>query len=341
MNSFHTKLLMFAFAIVSFNNSYPQSYLSGLITYWNMDESNGSILIDCIGSNHASCNFNLNPDQNGRLGNSQYFDFTNKAVVANNGIYNFPANSSFSIVYWMKFTETQYGLHGGQDHIIISKGDWQTGGPYGALWASGINGSGKVNFLLSDDTGFKIDLEGDQHFNDGNWHFVACVRDDATDKSYLYADGEVVDFEYYDYTGSFTNSDNICIAHLMNQAQPEYYFMGSIDEIGIYNRALSYEEINYLKTTDYKQTGIHNMDNQVFSIFPVPATSNLNIAFKVSIEESTLEVINTSGCIFETINIPAGSGKITVPLDNLAPGTYICRIKNDRIDWSERFIIIK
>ncbi len=48
----------------------------------------------------------------------------------------------------------------------------------------------------------------------------------------------------YNYEGSFTNSDKICIAHLMNLGEPEYYYMGFVDEIAIYNRALNATEIS-------------------------------------------------------------------------------------------------
>lgn len=341
MNSLNTKLLITTLLLFFYSICFSQNILSGLICYWNMNESDGSVLSDCVSGNNAHCNFNISPDVNGKYGYSQYFNFQNKAVVQNNELFYFPVNGSFTITYWMKFTETQYGLNGGQDHIIISKGDWQTGGPFGALWASGVNGSGKVNFLLSDDTGYKIDLEGPEHYNDGLWHFVACVRDDATDESILYADGVVVDHVNYDYTGSFTNTDNICIAHLMNQASPEYYYMGSIDEIGIYNRALSQDEINSIMQSGSEIASICESKRNIISLYPVPARNTLNVRFNNNIEESVIEIINTIGETVESVKIPANTDEYVVSLTKLTAGTYMCRIKNSKIDRSSKFIVVK
>ncbi len=222
------------------DNIFSQSCPSGLISLWKMDETSGSTFYDSK-SNHDAARSSELVSADGKINGSQYFGFSNRdlAKIPNDAAFNFPANSSFSIVYWLKFTDTQYGLNGGQDHIVISKGDWNTGGPSTAMWASGVNGSGKVNFLLSDDTGYKIDLEGDGHYNDGQWHQVACVRDESNNQSILYVDGIMIDEATYDYHGSFTNSDRICIAHLMNLGEPQYYYMGFVDEIAVYNRALS------------------------------------------------------------------------------------------------------
>ncbi len=221
--------------------------------------------------------------QRERSHGSQYFDFSNRdlAKISDDAAFNFPHNSSFSILYWLKFSDTQYGLNGGQDHIVISKGDWNTGGPSTAMWASGVNGSGKVNFLLSDDTGYKIDLEGEGHYNDGQWHQVACVRDESNDENILYVDGIIVDRATHNYKGSFTNSDKICIAHLMNLGEPQYYYMGFVDEIAIYNRALNASEITNLIASASSGVGICNetatslLENPSpasFILFPVPAT---------------------------------------------------------------------
>jgi hypothetical protein len=225
---------------------YSPYFTTNLISYWKMDETSGLVLEDSQGRHYANCTAELGHAE-GMVGNARFFNFANldRAIVPNDAAFNFPANSSFSIVYWLKFTDTQYGLHGGQDHIVISKGDWNSGGPNGALWGSGVNGSGKVNFLLSDDTGYKIDLEGPEHYNDGLWHQVACIRDGSAKSSRLYVDAIVVDQATHNYTGSFTNTNPIAMAHLMNYSNPEFYYMGYVDEIAIYSRALSSKEITF------------------------------------------------------------------------------------------------
>ena len=96
-----------------------------------MDETGGITFSDAQGGHDATRTAELTY-HSGIVGNSQYFSFwdRDKAEIQNNSDFDFPANSSFSVVYWLRFTETQYGLNGGQDHIVISKGDWNSGGPH-------------------------------------------------------------------------------------------------------------------------------------------------------------------------------------------------------------------
>lgn len=333
------------------DNIFSQSCPSGLISLWKMDESTGNTFFDSKGDHDASRSSELKAAE-GKVNGSQYFDFSNRdlAKISNDAAFNFPANSSFSFVYWLRFTDTQYGLNGGQDHIVISKGDWNTGGPSTAMWASGVNGSGKVNFLLSDDTGYKIDLEGEGHYNDGQWHQVACVRDESKNESILYVDGIVVDHATYDYKGSFTNSDKICIAHLMNLGEPQYYYMGWVDEISVYSRALSASEINNQIASASSGIGICNETVTALTedpsqgsiiLFPVPARDLLYIKLTEILEDVNYEIISITGRIVSSGIIPANTEISNIPVHNLQPGVYNLRYSNHMISLNESFTIIR
>jgi hypothetical protein len=330
---------------------FSQSCPSGLISLWKMDESAGSTFYDSKGNHDASRSSEL-ISADGKINGSQYFDFSNRdlAKISSDAVFNFPANSSFSIVYWLKFTDTQYGLKGGQDHIVISKGDWNTGGPSTAMWASGVNGSGKVNFLLSDDSGYKIDLEGEGHYDDGQWHQVACVRDESNNESILYVDGIIVDQVTYNYEGSFTNSDKICIAHLMNLGEPEYYYMGFVDEIAVYSRALSASEINNQIASASSGTGICNETVTAllkdpspasFILFPVPARDLLYAKLTDALEDINYEITSITGMIVSSGIIPANTEIANIPIQDLKPGIYYLRSGNQRIISNSSFTIIR
>jgi len=333
------------------DNIFSQSCPSGLISLWKLDDSSGITFIDSKGNHDATRNHELVHAQ-GKIGDCQYFDFSNRdlATVTNDADFNFPANSSFSIAYWVKFTDTQYGLRGGQDHIVVSKGDWNTGGPSTALWASGVNGSGKVNFLLSDDTGYKIDLEGEGHYNDGLWHQVVCVRDESTNTSILYVDGTVVDEAVYNYTGSFTNSDKISIAHLMNLGNPEYYYMGYVDEIAVYNRALSASEINKQIASASSGVGICNetitsLNNdpipEILILYPVPASDILYVKIKNALENISYEITSITGSVMGSGIIPAYSENEGIPVQYLQSGVYNLQCRNQKIITNLNFTVIR
>ena len=330
---------------------FSQSCPSGLISLWKMDESSGTTFADSKGNHDATRSSDL-VSVEGQINGSQYFNFENRdlAKVDDDAAYNFPANSSFSIVYWLKFTDTQYGLKGGQDHIVISKGDWNTGGPSTAMWASGVNGSGKVNFLLSDDTGYKIDLEGEGHYDDGQWHQVACIRDESNNESILYVDGIAVDRATFNYEGSFTNSDKICIAHLMNLGEPEYYYMGFVDEIAIYNRALNATEISNQIASASSGIGICNetvtsllkdLSPASLTLFPVPASDLLYVKLTEVPDDINYVITSITGMIVGSGIIPANSEFADIPVQDLQPGVYYLHCRNKKIISNSNFTIVR
>lgn len=263
-------LLLTTVLITGISNIFSQSCPENLVSYWKMDETSGNKFVDLVNGNDATLhNFTVNP-VTGKVDGANFFTYTagisagegQYATAPDNAIYSFPANSGFTISYFLKFTETQYGLNGGQDHLIISKGDWNYGGPSTAFWASGVNGSGFISFMLRDDSHEKLDLEGrvygQDNFDDNQWHHVACVRDGATDKCMIYVDGRITDQATVDFNSSFDNAAPIYIGSLTNTT-PQYFYWGAIDELAIYNKALSKAEIDEIRANADLGTGLCNL----------------------------------------------------------------------------------
>ncbi len=72
---------------------------------------------------------------------------------------------------------------------------------------------------------------------DLNWHHIVGTYDGTIMK--IYADGELVDS--YTVSGSIISKPSFPV--ILGTSQNIYYFNGLIDEVRIYNRALSAEEI--------------------------------------------------------------------------------------------------
>jgi hypothetical protein len=319
-------LLIASFFVIG--NTFAQTCPTGLVSYWRMDELSGTTLTDAAGGHNALCSSALARDLNGRVVYAQAFDTLKVATVSNHTDYNFGVNASFTYVYWMKFTEV---LYGGQDHIIISKGDWSGGNPTSAFFGSGVNGQGYVNFLLSDATGHKEDLESTTSFNDGIWHQVACVRDESVNTSYLYVDGTVVASKNYDYTGNFTNSNSLLFGYLVSNSVPGYYYRGSLDEVAIYNRALSSTEINAQRTKAYPAekgicdglepniTSIPNTKASVNGVYTYPvhaAGTKTGMKYYLLTNPSGMTISQTTGAIIWTPAAKDVNGLVVVRADN-------------------------
>jgi hypothetical protein len=252
-------LFLLVAALAQNGNIFSQSCPTGLVSYWKMDETSGTVLTDAVNGNNATRHNSSADPVVGKIDNAQHWYYEagtpagagEYATAPDNDIYSFPANSGFTISYWIKFTNVQYGIGDGQDHLIVSKGDWGGGAPSTAFWASGVNGQGFISFMLRDDARGKQDLEGrdpdTDKFNDGQWHHVACVRNGSTDECMIYVDGRITDRQVVDYTSSFDNSAPIYIGSLTN-GTVQYFYWGDMDELAIFNRALSKTEIDEIRT---------------------------------------------------------------------------------------------
>ena len=137
---------------------------------------------------------------------------------------------------------------------------WIKTSSWGTNWAS-ICGKGEGTWRLQrnapngpgDNNGVCLGLngispgqpygtEGNINVADGNWHHVAGVYDGS--QTYVYVDGQVDNF--INATGSIdTNAYNILIG-ANSEPTPGYMFSGLIDDVCVYNHALSEGDIQLL-----------------------------------------------------------------------------------------------
>jgi hypothetical protein len=308
-----------------------QTCPTGLISYWRMNETSGTTYVDSKGGHNAVRNTEITPDEYGIVGTAGSFttdgDFVgDKAFVTNNSAYDFAAGTSFTIIYWAKWPTVNYNT---DDHMIINKGDWKNGSPTTAFWGSGVNGSGLVNFLLYDSDRNGLELEtstspGDTYPYDGAWHQVALVRNESNDMNIIYIDGVEKASGVKNYTGSFINADNIQIANLLSSGTYHYYFRGSIDEVAIYNRALTLSEINTQRTNAQSGMGICDGQNAVISSFP-KVTATVGIPYTYTVHAGGVQTNMTYSLITKPtgMTIDASTGKIDWTPSSISDNGYV------------------
>jgi len=103
-----------------------------------------------------------------------------------------------------------------------------------------LQGTSQASTIYFTANGLSAGLKGNQNVNDGQWHHVAAVYDGTN--IYLYVDGSLD--ASTPATGSIIQ-DSFPVALGANLDAPSpYYFNGLLDEVSIYNRALSAAEIN-------------------------------------------------------------------------------------------------
>jgi parallel beta-helix repeat protein len=209
----------------------------GLVSYWKFDEGSGTTAYDWVGSNDGTL-VNGPLWTTGQVGGALEFDAVDDYVVGSSSPFDFE-NTSFSVTAWFNTT--------GDKQNIVSEGGYLGG------WILNAGGSGhegriKVTLKRAGSTNDAYTAIVTTAYNDGNWHHVGAVISTDT-SSYLgngadiYIDGSLVsvtEAQLYAYGAA---SDPWKIG--TTEAQTSY-FKGQIDDVRIYDRALSAEEVQEL-----------------------------------------------------------------------------------------------
>jgi hypothetical protein len=165
-------------------------------------------------------------------GVDDYVDCGNPAVL------DF-GTGDFTISAWIKLTTVERAT-------VYAKGGDNSGGIRYTL-AMGESNDNKMT-LTTDDDSSKRQARGDTVVNDGAWHHVVGVR--SGNMSHVYVDGVLdgsVDLpEGYDLSG--TSQANALIGAITDAQDPtgatlEKFFTGTIDDVRVYDLALSDAEI--------------------------------------------------------------------------------------------------
>jgi len=205
---------------------------SGIIANFKLEEV-APPYWDYLGGGSTTCS-NCPVSTIGAIGNALFFDGENDEVnVADTGRFDWAADDSFTIEYWMKKNTVCTG-----NEVIVGRDDSANS----LHWWTGCDGNGTVRFQLRDINGNGIYLGGTgEVINDGEWHHLVFVRDESLDENSIYVDGVRTHFGNYDYTAGFASSVPLNIGYL--NLSGHYRYQGDLDEVALYDRALTPAEI--------------------------------------------------------------------------------------------------
>ncbi len=249
MNNFH---LAITILITSFQTVFT-IHVSGQISctenlqhYWKLEENGLSAFYDSAGNLNA-CVTGIPSRVTGVVGYAQFFDGSSEASLYDDNSFDWCSNSSFSIEFWMNKSSSCAGQNYSCNNIIIGRDDAGTK----LHWWAGISceNPGKINFTLIANDGSGLDIISNQGVIDGNWHHIVIVRDGISGTTRIFIDGLLDNIVTYTYTGDFSSTVPINIGWL--DLTTKYQYTGLLDELAIYNRAISTSEI-----ADHYNSGI-------------------------------------------------------------------------------------
>lgn len=226
----------------------------GLMGWWRFDSSDGTTIRD-----------DSDQDNDGVLYGSGY-DYVNgldEWALAFNGIDDYVAIPAMDLAGF-----SNVSIH------VIYKAPQVVDVNYGLFSWNNSGNNGGINIGIWDDRRFYVSFR-DQAWTSGwfprlfsytipdddEWHIATFVYDG---NARLYFDGRLEDSMVRNSTITNISSELLHLCHLVNQPTGKYHFTGTLDEIRIYNRGLTPDEVRTLYEKHFKRLDF-NRDKDINS----------------------------------------------------------------------------
>ena len=302
---------------IKYYGNQIQFKASNLVAYYPF---NGNVNDESGNENHGTViGATLTTDKSENTDSAYSFDgISNYISISDNPTINVQTGKSFTISYWAKHNNTNAGVY------MISKymGAIGVEPSYGLGTGSHGNSYSWFEFTAGDG----MENRGTINLTDMNWHNITTVFKSGESVA-IFVDGVLDIVNPTSYVGSIINTNDLTIGCNANLSR---FYNGSIDEIKIYNRALTDSEIL----------------NETLAV----ATEKLNENLNFYTNNNILHFKNTQNLIdiknIEIYNLLGqkvyNSSKIEeeISLEQLKQGVYILKvINNSNYIQTLRFLI--
>lgn len=197
----------------------------GLVQYWPFD---GNAANAVSGGIDATVNgATLTEDRYGNADRAYYFN--GRSSMEADGAANF-GKTSFTANVWVSTIQSSWN----GANLLRTDGGYYNG------WLLRFAGGGRIEIWEGRDA--YIGYTSSTAYNDGNWHMVTFVRDVENRVGRLYVDGEYIG----GYGMSATTVNNVSNKLCFGTYGGGEFYVGKMDEVRLYDRALSANEISGL-----------------------------------------------------------------------------------------------
>ena len=204
---------------------------SGLVGYWKLDDGNGTTASDSSGNSNTGVLLSGPTWTVGNVSGALSFDGINDNV----NITDSPSlrlSSSFTLAGWINAA----GLSGGYKTILNKES-----GPGDCKYYLQTVGT-EVSAGFNDGTGCKEHLSSGANLQINKWYHIAAVFDDTANTFKIYVNG--VQKLSESETRVETSSNGIPL--VIGKTFWGEYWNGKLDEVRVYNKALSASEVQQL-----------------------------------------------------------------------------------------------
>lgn len=193
-----------------------------------------------IGNNGTVYGATLTTDRNGNPNSAYDFNGGSYIEAQNNAALNFTSSHTYSV--WVRITGSNTWQH------FITRND---GASHPLLQQFYLRrGSGGSIELQNSPNGNIVHTANTLNSTNPQWHHIVAVVDVNALKSYLYLDGVKIDSSSLSTPLNYNNNNGklwIGVENpIVSLPSGPQYFQGKLDDIGIWNRALTQSEITQL-----------------------------------------------------------------------------------------------
>ncbi|MDE2041249.1 MAG: hypothetical protein KGI59_02615, partial [Patescibacteria group bacterium] len=219
---------------------------SGLVGWWKFDEGSGTTAADSSGSGNTGTLVGGPTWTTGQIGGALSFNGTNQYVTASTN--SMPASAqAVSISAWVFISQ-----YPNSKSSIVWRGSTSAGGGFGdprifALTLEGASNNVPVFYAESAGSGgLYYDATSSVSIGTGSWHLITGTSDGSGHLA-IYVDGSSAGAQgpFLGFSSGSADS-TVYVGADNSRSSLEDYFPGRVDDVRIYNRALSAQEVSVL-----------------------------------------------------------------------------------------------
>jgi hypothetical protein len=260
----------------------------------------------------------------GDRGVTAYFTPRSYVEIKDTGSLDFSNVTGLTIATWIRQEQDISG------YIVVKMG---TGGRTEYEYKLAVNFDGTINSAIVSPTSIQLlDSNGKLFLNE--WYNVVLRWDRSDSTISIYRNGELNSLMYSNITSIQNTSVPLRIGQYIDEL--ENSFRGSLDDLRIYNRPLSEDEIKSLYTSKVVTALDEIPGTKGIDVYPNPVQSALTIVLPGFSGQAAFAICDVSGRII--VKGKLNSNESTIDLNSLRAGFYSIQIQDGNQTVSRKII---
>lgn len=202
--------------------------------YLRFDEGQGTTTFDELGNHNITFH---NPTwADGCSGTALEFNGADQYLdVPDHSDFDWSSDNSFSVELWANFNYVY-----GENKVMVGRDETHTGLHW---WIGAESETGYPNSTIRDNDSTMINLRGSKAIDDDKWHYIVLQYNSVNHTVNIYVDGQKDGEKSFYPTGNFRGTSDLNIGYMSYNDSSRYFYRGMLDEVAVYNRSLSEDEI--------------------------------------------------------------------------------------------------